>query len=386
VAADVTEKVELEAEQRRNAEQIERSARLAALGELIGGVAHELNNPLTAILGFAEVMAIEPGRHGEEIDVIRKEALRARDVVRDLLFIAQPGSIEKGEVSVADVIAHIERLRRTSWQQLGASVTVDVSRAETPAWGNEHQLTQVLLNLITNAEHAVAATVAPAIAITAVSGPEGAEITVADNGHGMDGGTRERIFEPFFTTRRGAGTGLGLSLSHTIVNAHGGRLEVESTPGNGSVFRVVLPARPGDLGQRPSVQGDDGRRLRVLVVDDEPSLRRVCQRLVTSLGHACDTAGTAADAAELAAAINYDLVICDYRLAGETADDVVAALEAVAPQLLPRTVVATGATADPSVIELVALHGLHLIAKPYGKSEIEALLRNAASVLDDGAA
>lgn len=204
VARDVTAEVRLAEEQHRHREQMERAARLAALGELISGVAHELNNPLTAILGFADVLAEDgiPG-HDEDIAVIRKEALRARDVVRDLLFVAAPGPVEKGPVSLPDVVAHIERIRRGTWEQLGITVELDVGGAAEPVWGSEHQLTQVLLNLVTNAEQAVEGRPAPRISIRARSDINGAVIEVADNGRGMDDVTRSRVFEPFFTTRRG---------------------------------------------------------------------------------------------------------------------------------------------------------------------------------------
>jgi signal transduction histidine kinase len=381
VAADVTGEVTHQAERERHAEQLQQSARLAALGELIGGVAHELNNPLTAILGFAEMLAIAPdtGAHAEEITVIQKEALRARDVVRDLLFIARPGAVEQGEVLLRDVVGHIQRLRRSAWSRQGIAVTVDMDHATGPVPGNEHQLTQVLLNLVTNAEQALQGRETPAITIRATATAGMAIVEITDNGKGMDAATRARIFEPFFTGRPGVGTGLGLSLSHSMVAAHGGRIDVESRPGRGTTFRITLPLRQAEQTDGSPPAAATTRRLRVLIIDDEPSLRKVAGRLFAQLGHDSDAAATAAEAAGLARTHAYDLVLCDYRLANETADAVIAALEDVAPNLVARTVLATGATTDAGVAALTERYTMELVAKPYG---LDDLARVLADVVD----
>jgi len=380
VAADVTAEVEYEAEREQSRKQMEQAARLAALGELIGGVAHELNNPLTAILGFAEILSGSEtlAEHAEEVGIIHKEALRARDVVRDLLFIARPGPVERANVALADVVGHIERIRRSSWAREEFTVSLDTGGLTGTVWGNEHQLTQVLINLVTNAEHALEGVPRPTLAIAART--EGGEviISVRDNGLGMSAATRDRIFEPFFTTKQGVGTGLGLSLSYTMVTAHGGRIEVDSEPGHGSEFRVILPAPPETPAAAPRPVEAPAAGLRILVVDDEPNLRKVCQRLIARMGHSCEVADSSASARDLAAAVDFDLVICDYRLASETAAAVIAGFEEVAPQLLGRTVIATGASTDPGVIELTERYGMQLVAKPYGLEQIATLIGEAS--------
>lgn len=381
VAADVTADVEREAEQAAHRQQMEQAQRLAALGELIGGVAHELNNPLTAILGFAEVMSLSPDNHGvaEELAIIQKEALRARNIVRDLLFIARPGTSERSLVSVAELVAHIERLRKTAWNQQGIRWEIAI---EEPclAWGNEHQLTQVILNLVTNAEHALAGRLEKRISVRASMSGGQAAISVTDTGIGMDEQTRRRVFEPFFTTKQGIGTGLGLPLSYSIIQSHHGEIRVDSEPGRGTTFTVILPAAPEAEvpGNEPPSEVSAGR-VRVLVVDDEPSLRKVCQRLISSMGHECATAESANSAIELARATDFDVVLCDYRLATETAGDVIAGFERVAPQLVARTIIATGATTDAGVVALTERYNLQLIAKPYGAEELAGLIQAASA-------
>ena len=377
VASDVTDTVEREAERERHRQQIEQASRLSALGELIGGVAHELNNPLTAVLGFTELISADPSakQFADDLLVVHKEALRARNIVRDLLFIARPGTVVRSEVNISEVFAHIERLRRGGWTRRGIDVTLDTADQVGCTFGNEHQLTQVLLNLVTNAEQAMAETENPTLRISAAASGDWITIEVEDNGPGMSEEILGRIFEPFFTTKQGAGTGLGLSLSYNMVQAHGGRLEVESAPGAGACFRVVIPLSAPLAEEAPAEPGrDNAVARRVLVVDDEPSLRRVCQRLVQNLGHECETASSPAEAIRAAEAGSFDLVLCDYRLGSESADDVIAGFGRVRAELVARTVIATGATTDPGVVGLTTRFGLPLMAKPYGIAEIAALV------------
>jgi len=377
---DVTADVLREQEEARGRERMAQTSRLAALGELIGGVAHELNNPLTAILGFAEIIGLSEDARpfAEELGVIQKEALRARNIVRDLLFIARPGTSERSMVPVADIVAHIERLRRSHWVQMGIAADIRIE-PDCVAWGNEHQLTQVILNLVTNAEQALAGSAAPRLVLSARREGDRARIVVADNGKGMDEETRARIFEPFFTTRQGIGTGLGLPLSYSIIQSHEGTITVETSPGAGAVFTVDLPLHePGVAVHGPERPVARPSRLRMLVIDDEPSLRKVCQRLVESLGHQCDSAENTASALVLARSGDFDVVLCDYRLATETADQVLEGLETAAPHLIPRTILATGATTDLGVVRLVEKYGLQLMAKPYGVEELSRILNESA--------
>ncbi len=379
VAEDVTLEVEQEEEAARQRERMEQASRLAALGELIGGVAHELNNPLTAILGFAEFLTAS-GAGAEDAEIIKKEALRARDIVRDLLFIARPGKVEQEPLHVADLVPHVDRLRRTSWASAGIKVTWSIAEQSGPVMGNEHQLTQVLLNLVTNAEHALEGVESPAIAVSVFVEGEDVVLTVRDNGTGMDEETRRRVFEPFFTTKQGHGTGLGLPLSYSIIAAHRGRIELESEPGKGTCFMVRLPVVAGGELRRDEATEieSNSESVKVLVIDDEPNLRKVCQRLITSLGSECAVAATGQEGLRLALESDYDLILCDYRLANDTAATVVDGLAKSAPGRVERVVIATGATTDPGVVLLTEKYNLRLVAKPYGHAEITALIRAAA--------
>ncbi len=378
VATDVTSAVSHEAERERHEAEMAQASRLAALGELVGGVAHELNNPLTAILGFAEMSMLSTAGEGlsEELGIIQKEALRARNIVRDLLFIARPGPVERTRVDLAAVVGHVRRLRKAEWASAGIASTVVLPETDYELRGNENQLTQVLLNLVTNAEHALAGRDDPRIAIRCAIAAGHITIEVTDNGHGMNTAIARRVFEPFFTTKQGAGTGLGLSLSYSIVASHHGTIDLHSEPGEGTTFRVTLPLEEQPAGAADAAACGLSDRARILVIDDEPSLRKVCQRLVASMGHDCSVAADSETALRLTVTENrdFDLILCDYRLMSDTADTVIDALAAVRPELVRRTVIATGAATDAGVVDIVARHRLGLIAKPYGIDEIATLL------------
>ncbi|MEP7214893.1 MAG: ATP-binding protein [Anaerolineaceae bacterium] len=389
VTSEVTAAVRREAEQQKQRERLEQASRLVALGELVGGVAHELNNPLTAVLGFSEMLSLAPeaASLGEEIGIIRKEALRARNIVRDLLFIARPAPVDHSVVAMTDVIGHIERLRRPAWAHAAIEVEIDIDLGGSLVWGNENQLAQVFLNLVTNAEQAIGDR-GGFIRIVGRRRGQDVCVAVSDTGSGMPRDVVERVFEPFFSTKQSAGTGLGLSLSRSMVLSHQGTISVESNPGIGTTFTVTLPVYAAAPVSAPFESQADGvpthsaaadsQAVRVLVIDDEPNLRKLCQRLIISMGHRCSVAQDSATALALASADDFDLVLCDYRLASESADTVIAGFAQHAPHLIERTVVATGATNDAGVLDLVARFGLRLIAKPYGSDEIADEIAHAA--------
>lgn len=381
IAKNVSAEVEKERAEERHRAEMARASRLSALGGLIGGVAHELNNPLTAILGFAEVIEADGGAFTEEVAIIKQEALRARDIVRDLLFIVRPGPVEFGEVVLADAMKHVERLRRSTWQQRGIHTVILIDGDGPRILGNAHHIIQVLLNLTSNAEDALLGIVEPRLEITARTMGNEAVLTVSDNGSGMDALTVERISEPFFTTKAGKGTGLGMSVINNIITIHGGRMEFKSAPGAGTRVEVTLPLwSESEVAGPPtdSASSDPQRAHSVLVIDDEPTLRKLAKRLLESLGHQCEVASSVSEALAATAVTEFDLVICDYRLGGETATQFVDRLpETSRAKVLRRLVIATGATTDLGVSQLLETHNLKLLPKPYGLEQLSSILSDA---------
>jgi two-component system NtrC family sensor kinase len=231
-------------EERKVADHLGRTEKLAAIGELVAGVAHELNNPLTGISTFAQLLLEDKlqGEQFESVSLIKREADRAIGVIRDLLLFARKTDARDVPVDVNTIVKHTVRLRALASRSSGIEVHMKLDESNPRVRGDEQKLQQVLLNLLVNAEAAMQATQMRHLSITTQRKQRLVHILVSDTGHGMTPSVSERVFEPFFTTKPpGEGTGLGLSVSYGIIQAHEGTISVESTPNVGTTFTVVFP-------------------------------------------------------------------------------------------------------------------------------------------------
>ncbi len=227
------------------AEQLRHSEKMVALGELVAGVAHEINNPLTGISAFAELLLED--RLGDEqresVQLIKRESDRATQVIRDLLLFARKSDAPVGPVDVNALIEQTLRLRAYVLRSSEIEVALDLDSAGPAVQGDAQRLQQVVLNLITNAEHAMEGCARRLLTLSTHQHEGRVVIRVSDTGRGMSAAVQRRLFEPFFTTKPpGVGTGLGLSVSYGIAQAHNGTLEVHSTVGVGTSFVLELPA------------------------------------------------------------------------------------------------------------------------------------------------
>jgi len=346
IVEDITEQQALEA-------QLIQSEKMAAVGTLVSGVAHELNNPLTSIAGLSELLLERPTSAELErghLRVIHEQAGRASRIVRDLLTFSRKGPTERTAVDLGDVVQRIVQLM--AYEMRLRQVTVETTiAADLPAvLGDRYQLQQVVLNLLSNAAHAVSG-MPPGerrrVGICLDAEERQLVLRVADTGPGISAEVQAQMFSPFFTTKApGEGTGLGLFVSYGIAEAHGGTLTAESRPGQGATLVLSLPAvtgaatraaARGESTAAPSATSPKGRTRRILVVDDDAAARRVVGALFASDGHRVDAAATGADAVRLATGERYDLVIAD-RLA---AVDGVPLAEALArlPGDMPRRLI-----------------------------------------------
>ena len=238
-------------EERRMAEQLRQSEKLAALGELVAGVAHEVNNPLTGISAFAQLLLEDDlsGEQRESVSLMKREADRAVSVIRDLLAFARKTGPRSVMVDMNNLVEQTLRLRAYGMRSTGVALETDLDPALAPVRGDDRQLQQVLLNLIVNAEHAMASTPIRQLRVTTRNEGSRVVVEVRDTGTGMPPDVQKRIFEPFFTTKpEGTGTGLGLSVSYGIMQSHAGTLSAQSAVGIGSTFRISLPASPAPEG------------------------------------------------------------------------------------------------------------------------------------------
>ena len=366
------------------AQRARQREKMESLGTLAGGIAHDFNNLLGIVLGHGDLALADPGDVDavrESLQEIRTASLRARDLVRQILTFSRRTERELAPVDLTALAAESLRLLRAT---LPATVTVDARLPDIPlvVLGDASALQQVLLNLCTNAEHAMRGTGGGTLTVQLQARsderPPQALLTVRDTGHGIPPAVRDRLFEPFFTTKPlGEGTGMGLAVAHGIVDAHGGAIAVESAPGGGATFRIVLPLAAGTPAlpppTPPAVQGSG----RVLLVEDEPSLARFA---VLALGRAGFTVVTRHDGAEalrtfLADPEGIDVLVSDVAMPGLTGDELVRALLARRPTL--AVVLMTGFSHTVTAERAAALGASVLLQKPFGGRELVAAVRDA---------
>jgi two-component system NtrC family sensor kinase len=367
---DVTEQQAMET-------QLIQSEKLAAVGQLVSGVAHELNNPLTSIAGLSEFLLeqkeLGPKDKGH-LQVIHEQAERAGQIVRNLLTFARKGPAERARVDLRDVVNRTLLLMSYDLKLKDIDIKKDVAADLPDVLGDRHALQQVTLNLLTNAAQAVSANPPdrPRRVQVRTWFDGQVHIRVADSGPGIPDEVASHVFTPFFTTKEpGHGTGLGLSITYSIVEAHGGHITVERPVGGGAVFRVDLPPAPADAPLQPATTGDDAgappnapaARRAILLVDDDPAVGRMVKALFGREGHVVDVARSARQALDLAGARSYDLVIADGRA---TANKRLFVEELVDrhPDIKGRLLVATG-DVRPTTEEALQRLGLRYLRKPF---------------------
>ena len=366
--------------------QLIQSEKLAAVGQLVSGVAHELNNPLTSIAGLSEVL-LEQKELGTKdrghLRVIHEQAERAGRIVRNLLTFARQGPAERARVDLNDVIQRTVLLMRYDLTLRDIAIEKSLGQEIPAVLGDRHALQQVMLNLLTNAAHAVSQNPPerPRVIRVATSFDDRVRVRVADSGPGIADDVVPHLFTPFFTTKEpGHGTGLGLSISYSIIESHGGHITVERPSEGGAVFVIDLPAASagagaGELITSTPVPLPPPIKRSILLVDDDPGVRRMVKALFGREGHSVDVARNPQQAIDMARARGYDLILADIQASARGKLFVEALVEAQ-PALRDRTLVATG-DVRPATEETLARLGLRYVRKPFN---LRDLLDEAARV------
>jgi len=385
---DVSERKKLEDQTRDLYHQLLQAEKLAALGQTISGVAHELNNPLATILTWAERLSQRPvdekTRRG--LETILSESERAAKIVRNLLTFARKRQSTRTMVDLNHVVRETLALR--SYEQRITNITiVDALAAGLPqVFADPHQVQQVLLNLVINAEQAMLSANGRGTLVVRSWHDverEAVVLEINDDGPGIAPELQPKIFDPFFTTKEvGKGTGLGLTVAYAIVQEHGGRIRLSSSQGSGASFFVELPVSGTPL-ERPAVppqQADFGALAgsTVLVVEDEPALAAAVCEALTDAGFAVDRAGDGEEALGRVSTKAYDLIVCDLKMPKIDGMQFYQELAPIHPDLARRVIFVTGDVAGTEAEKFLQESGCRWLAKPFRLGD---LLRTAREIL-----
>ena len=353
--------------------QLVQAAKMSALGQLVSGVAHELNNPLSVIIGYGQLLLSRepPAAMKRPVELMVAQGDRMAKIVRNLLFFARQRPPEREPVNLQAVLEQTLSLRTSQLALSAITVETEFAPDLPEIAGDAQQLEQVVLNLLLNAEQAILESRPQGrIVVRTRTTEDGAFVCadVIDDGPGIPPDVLPRVFEPFFTTKAvGSGTGLGLSVSYGIVEEHGGQLTVQSRPGE-TVFTLELPVSraPGAaaaVSPPRTVPRGDGRR--ALVVEDEPSVRDLVVALLSQHGWAVDVATGGRPALKQVATATYDLIISDMRMPDGDGPEFYRAVLARTPAVARRFLFITGDTANPHAWAFLEESGVPVIEKPF---------------------
>jgi len=398
ILRDRTQRVRAEQERERLQSEVAQHARLETIGRMVSGVAHELNNPLTAILAFGQDLlgqARTPA-DAEALNTIVQQSQRCRLIVQDLLTFARSKRDERQPIDPGELIWRVQPALQRQAESQGVRLEVSIGDDLPGLEVNPSALEQVLTNLAVNAFHAVGA--GGEVIISARLQRERLALIVEDNGPGLPDDVLPRLFEPFFTTKAtGKGTGLGLSVSHAIVEQHGGTLRAENRSGpgvRGARFTVLLPfidrrsvpRAAARESPRVAVRAPQGVERTVLVIDDEAPIRIAIRRYLERRGWRVEEASDGLEALEMLGLTGtatsrtdrYDAIITDLKMPGITGIELHDRLAASDPAGLMKLVLITGDTASSEVADFVARLRQPLVQKPFDMRALADLLDRSA--------
>lgn len=387
---EITEQVRTEAELQAQRELTHQNEKLSALGELLAGVAHELNNPLSVVFGYSQMLQgkVDDPVLSERIDLVCQSAERAGKIVKTFLAMARQRPTRIEICSLNDIVATALEVSGYSLKTNGTVVDTDLAEDAPPIAGDFDQLAQVFSNLIVNAGHALQDQREDGrILVRSYFDATSARtvVEIRDNGPGIPKDIQHRIFEPFFTTKEvGEGTGVGLAFSHRIVESHQGELSLRSAPGAGTSFFVKLDAVE-DTGAQDAPDGPTALpppALSVLVVDDEAGVAQLLSDLLTEEGYRVQMTTSPRDALRLAAAQHFDVILSDFKMPDMDGEAFYEALRVIAPAGAERLGFITGDALSQNVRDFFARSERPFIEKPIIKRELLTLIRLVLYSLD----
>jgi two-component system NtrC family sensor kinase len=373
-------------------QQLRQAEKLSSLGQMISGVAHELNNPLSVIKGYLDLIVAHhpmPPQTRADLAKVALECDRAAKLVRQCLSFARAQSARREMVDVNTLIQRVADLRHSDLAAAGIEWFLDLAAGLPSTSADPDQVQQLIINLLNNAIQAMAAAPAPRTLriSTRVSAPDTLLISMEDSGPGVPPELQSRIFEPFFTTKpAGAGTGLGLSIAHGIMAEHHGRIRCERSTLGGAAFHLQFPivcveaAAPGrdiiPAPAPPAAPAPPPARVsaRVLVLDDEPSLADLLSEMLGALGHEADVCLSPVRALEILQTRPFDLVISDFRMPVMNGAAFHQALSKINPDLARRVIFLTGDVVSEETQDFLASTGNPHLNKPFQLTSLQAVI------------
>ncbi|MCH8858759.1 MAG: response regulator, partial [Proteobacteria bacterium] len=376
-------------EERLMQERLLQSEKMVSVGQLVSGVAHEINNPLTGIMGFAQLILLRDldEQTKSEVNTILTEADRAAKIVQNLLSFARRKRAEKELANLNVLLERVLELRTYELRVKNIEIEMDLDPALPDTMVDATQIQQVMFNIINNAEHAIVGSTDQGVLKVRTSHEKDAiRLSFQDNGAGMSAETVRRIFDPFFTTKEtGEGTGLGLALAYGIVRSHGGFIEVKSDLGQGTRFDLYFPPTQESARIGPSVVEQKsvvGHGELVLLVDDEPVVRDVAETVLEQLGYRVIAAPGGHEALEIykERGADIDLVLLDLMMPRMRGEKVFSELRKMNPQVC--IVISTG---NPELIDRfpdLANYASGFAHKPYRVNDLGSALKAALAEQD----
>jgi two-component system NtrC family sensor kinase len=369
--------------------QLVQSEKLSAVGEFVAGVAHELNNPLAAVIGFSELLknTDADSKNRRYLDMIYKSAHRCQKIVQSLLSFARRHKPERKPVGVNGLIEAVLEIVHYQLRTSNIEISLQLDQTQPVVLADDHQIQQVLLNVINNARQAIEDHQPHgSIKIVTEVTDQNVHIIIHDNGPGISEENLRRIFNPFFTTKEvGKGTGLGLSLCYGIIKEHGGTITPLSRPGGGATFIIELPVlhvngdttkllRPGEIkGANPH----EGAGKKILVIDDETAILEMLREELTNHGYDVDVAADGETALTRLDEKRYDVTFCDWKMPGLNGRQVYENLRARKPDLCRRFVFITGDVVNEQMRGFLEQENRPHLAKPFTFGEVRDAIKSA---------
>lgn len=376
----------LEDNQKHTEERLRGTARLASIGELAAGVAHEVNNPLTNILGYSQMLLNEdhPETFREDLETVISESQRAAKIIRNLQLFARRSVTDMNPAHINEILSRALDLKQHEFVKSEISVDLDLAEDLPKVLIDEHQLIQVIVNILTNAQQAMESIqrTRELSVRTTISG-EKVRIRIQDSGPGIPPERKMLIFEPFYTTKEvGMGTGLGLSICHGIIQEHQGAIWSSSLPGQGATFNIELPAWYGQEEEQVSGSQPSAATVRhghVLAVDDDPQMRNLLQRSLEQDEYEVDLAEDGAEAWKLIQANTYDCVLLDLKMPEMNGKELFRLMQGSPKGMADKVIFITGDTADMDSQEFVASYNNPVMQKPFQLDDLMSVVHEVTA-------